>query len=486
MNKNIALAWLITMLMTMVCSQAFAGSSQNLTMQDGETRTLYLPGEVTGKKFHSATYSSYGTSYVQILSVASDMRSVRVQALQPTSGSRITVQCTYKYFSTIGSFSQLVTGYYNFYILVEEVKPTSISISSSLPLTVGESSRLYASVSPSNAQYTLTWSSGNSSIAKVDQKGTVTGVSEGSTTITVKTNNGKSADCEVTVSPRSVKDVSIDAELPLEVGDTYTLTPVIIPSDIETTFTWSSNNDDVATVSATGEVTAVSEGDANITVETDNGKKSTCKVTVSPKSVKDVSIDAELPLEVGNTYTLTPVVTPSDAETTFTWSSDNDDVATVSETGEVTAISEGDANITVETDNGKKSTCKVTVSPKSVKDVSIDAELPLEVGNTYTLTPVVTPSDAETTFTWSSDNDDVATVSETGEVTAISEGDANITVETDNGKTATCKVSVKISEISGDANGDKEVNVADIVKLVNDHAPQADIETVVKIIMKKE
>ena len=295
MKRNIALAWLITLLMTMVCSQAFAGSSQNLTMQDGETRTLYLPGEVTGKKFHSATYSSYGTSYVQILSVASDMRSVRVQALQPTSGSRITVQCTYKYFSTIGSFSQLVTGYYNFYILVEEVKPTSISISSSLPLTVGESSRLYASVSPSNAQYTLTWSSGNSSIAKVDQKGTVTGVSEGSTTITVKTNNGKSADCEVTVSPRSVKDVSIDGELPLEVGDTYTLTPVVTPSDIETSFTWSSNNDDVATVSATGEVTAVSEGDANITVETDNGKTATCKVSVK---ISEISGDANGDKEV--------------------------------------------------------------------------------------------------------------------------------------------------------------------------------------------
>ena len=111
----------------------------------------------------------------------------------------------------------------------------------------------------------------------------------------------------------------------------------------------------------------------------------------------------------------------------------------------LTGISVGSANITVTTDNGKTATCKVTVSAKSVTSVSLKSTLSLEVGDTYTLTPTITPSDAETSFTWSSDKSSVATVSQYGVVTAKGAGTANITVKTDNGKTATCKVTVSAS-----------------------------------------
>ena len=118
-------------------------------------------------------------------------------------------------------------------------------------------------------------------------------------------------------------------------------------------------------------------------------------------------------------------------------------MASVSQSGVVSAKNAGTANVTVKTDNGKTATCKVTVSAKSVTSVSIPSTLSLEAGETYTLTPTITPSDAATSYTWSSDNNSVAGVSQTGVVTAKEAGIANISVKTDNGKTATCKVTVR-------------------------------------------
>ena len=104
----------------------------------------------------------------------------------------------------------------------------------------------------------------------------------------------------------------------------------------------------------------------------ENGKSYTyyyaAYVKVIAKPVTSVSIRSSLSLEVGDTYTLTPTISPSDAETSYTWTTDNNSVATVSQSGKVTAKSAGTANIKVVTDNGKTSTCKVTVNvPKATE-----------------------------------------------------------------------------------------------------------------------
>lgn len=191
------------------------------------------------------------------------------------------------------------------------------------------------------------------------------------------------------------------------------------------------------------QITAKKPGKVNIVAKNANGLTDICEVTVKPQPVTSVSIQSILSLEVGGTHTLTPTITPSDAETSFIWISDNISVATVSQSGKVTARNAGTANIKVTTDSGETATCKVTVTAKSVTSVSIPSTLSLEVGETYTLTPTVTPSDASTSFTWSSDNSSVAVVSETGVVTAKDAGTANVTVQTGNGKAASCEVTVK-------------------------------------------
>ena len=328
-------------------------------------------------------------------------------------------------------------------------------------LVEGSSEKLTATVEPTNAtNKNVTWSSDHEAIATVDQNGTVTARRGGQATITVTTADGsKTATCTVRVKIQigePVQSVGLNkTELALEVGKTGTLEAKVEPSDATNkNVTWSSSNPEVATVD-NGVVTAVSAGEAIITVTTEDGAKTaTCKVTVNaPQTVPvtGVTLDkAELTLEKGSTGTLKATVEPQNAtNNTVTWSSSNEEVATVDQHGTVTAVRAGTATITVTTeDGGKTATCKVTVNaPQTVPvtGVTLDkAELTLEKGSTGTLEAKVEPSDATNkNVTWSSSNPEFATVAN-GTVTAVSAGEATITVTTaDGGKTATCKVTVK-------------------------------------------
>ena len=450
MKKINAIAWLITMLMTLVASPAFATDwgSENVTMQVGETKTLYLPTSVTSKTLKAVNFYSASYNYVEVVSHTN--YSVKVKALKATS-TPVIVRCDYYYYINNGGYTYQNGGAYDFKVTVEgetTVKPTKITIPSVVSVEVGESKDIEATVTPANAEYTLTWSISDNSIATVYQNGMITGKSVGYADLKVKADNGVYAMCRVSVYRPTPSSVSMKSSLAMNVGDTYTLSPTVYPSNSQYTLTWTSSNTNVATVTSSGKVTAKSAGTANITVKTDNGKTATCNVTVSAKSVTSVSIPSTLSLEIGETYTLTPTITPSDAVTSYTWSSDNSSIAMVSQTGVVTTKEAGTANITVKTDNGKVATCKVTVSAKSVTSVSIKSDLSLEVGGTYTLTPTITPSDAATSYTWSTDNSSVVTVSQSGVVTAKSAGTANITVKTDNGKTAACKVTVSAKSVT--------------------------------------
>ena len=166
---------------------------------------------------------------------------------------------------------------------------------------------------------------------------------------------------------KSVTGVSLDkTSLNLEVGGTSTLVATVSPSDATNkNVTWSTSNASVATVSS-GKVTAVSVGEATITVTTEDGKKTaTCKVTVSGSSeVKATGIvlsSNSLSIEKGETATLSATVMPSGASQVVNWASSDATVATVSN-GVVTAVGAGTANISATTTDGRiTSICAVTV-----------------------------------------------------------------------------------------------------------------------------
>ena len=174
---------------------------------------------------------------------------------------------------------------------------------------------------------------------------------------------------------------------------------------------------------------------------------SSCKPTNAVKKVTGVTLsETTKTIAIGEEFTLTATVAPADAaDKTVMWTSDDSNVATVDE-GKVTAVAAGTANITVTTkDGGKTATCAVTVV-NGVSGVSVNPkEKLLSIGEELVIKATITPEDAiNKKVTWTSDNEAVAKVDESGKVTAINVGTAKITVTTeDGGKTATCAITVK-------------------------------------------
>ncbi|MCG9967285.1 Ig-like domain-containing protein, partial [Pelotomaculum terephthalicicum JT] len=219
---------------------------------------------------------------------------------------------------------------------------------------------------------------------------------------------------------------------------------------------YSSDNTAVATVNSSGTVTAVSAGTANITVTTaDGGYTATCAVTVQdvyPATTMWLNKAVDT-ITAGATDQLTATIGTTGASQNVTWASSDTAVATVSDTGLVTAVAPGTANIiATNADGSLNATCAVTVqaSTVAVTGVSLDKTSDtITAGGTDQLTATVAPADASNQeVTWASDNTTVATVDSTGLVTAVAPGTANITVTTaDGGFTATCGVTVNAASV---------------------------------------
>ena len=249
----------------------------------------------------------------------------------------------------------------------------------------------------------------------------------------------------VSVAPTSVS---------LLIGETATLVETVEPEEATNkTVSWSSDNPSVAIVGSNGDVTAVGEGTAIITVKTaDGGFTANSTVTVDPVSVESVSLDiTSLGLIIGETQTLVATVLPDDATNkTISWSTSDASVATVNSSGLVSAVAEGSATITVTTADGDfTATCDVVVDPVPDIDViGVDLDITattIYLDNCTQLTETVQPTNATNqNVSWTSSDDGIATVDENGLVCATGLGNAVIYVTTaDGGFLANCEITVE-------------------------------------------
>lgn len=338
----------------------------------------------------------------------------------------------------------------------QEIAVTSISLDkSSVELVEGESVTLSATISPSTAtNQKFSWSSSNEAVATVSG-GAVNAIKEGSATITVKTDDGgKTATCTVKVSPKTIAVTSVslnETALTLTVGQTASLVATVSPDNASNkSVTWKSSDETVATVDASGKLSALQAGATTISVTTqDGGKKAECQVTVEPVKPTGLSIDpATLTMTEGKTYQLKAFVSPSGtAVSDVTWTSSNIEVLTVDENGLITAKQAGKSRVhaVLNSDSSLSATCEVTVEQdKSLQGISLSSEImEMVVGDVKTLTVIFNPSYAENQkVSWSSSDASVAHVDD-GKVSALKEGSATITVTSEEGGyKASCSVTV--------------------------------------------
>ena len=346
-----------------------------------------------------------------------------------------------------------------------KVSRITLSASTGLTLTKGQTQKLTATVAPANAtNKTVTWKTSDKNVATVSENGLVTAVGGGDATITCTAQDGSGvkATCKVTVTvPVSGIQLS-QTSAALTVGDTLTLTKTIYPSDATNqAVTWTSSSDAVASVDSNGKITAKTAGNAVITCKSvsDNSVVGICNVTVKAKvqtpaeiKVNKITLNkTTASVTKGKTLQLTATVTPGNAtKKEVKWSTSNKNVAMVSPSGLVTAKSAGTATITCTAQDGSgvKATCKITVKNPVVKVTKVTLNkttATLAPKETLTLKATVTPTNATNkAVTWKSSNTKIATVSSSGKVTAKAAGTVTITcrAKDGSGKKATCKITV--------------------------------------------
>lgn len=342
-------------------------------------------------------------------------------------------------------------------------------------LTVGESA--YAIAADENYEWVMenvTWTNVNSAIvqvdpitddewAKLDQSKVdrsaivkVTALKAGEAEIQATTASGKTGSHKITVEPLvPVEKIKLASEMTVTTSGLHELEYTIEPAnasiqDLE----WESTDEAVAKVqysSGRYVLYAYKNGTTTITATATDGSdvKASCEVTVNINyPVQGISLnhDAKTFTKAGETLQLTATIYPDSATNkTVTWKSSDKTVATVDESGEVTAVGNGTADITATTeDGGKTATCKVTVEIPELT-LSLDkTELTLtQTEEQQKLTATV--SDPEEKVTWLSSDPFVATVTRDGTVTAIANGTATITASARD-KTASCTVKVALTD----------------------------------------
>ena len=286
----------------------------------------------------------------------------------------------------------------------------------------------------------LSFESSKPKIASVTKKGVVKGLKKGTARIRILSGSKVKAKYTVKVVA-APKKVTLPAKtITLGVKESVTFEPKITKGS-HTTFTWATSNKAVATVSKSGKITGKKAGKANITVKTHNGKTASLELTVKA-APKKVSLGiSKATLGMGETLQLMPVTTFNSA-TTLTYTSENKKVATVSDTGLIKAVKKGATTITVKTHNGKTASLKLTVKA-APKEVSLNkTSLEMDLDDEYQLKVILPYGSASNTLLWTSSNEDVVFIYEKGWLYPEATGTATITVQTYNGKKATCKVTV--------------------------------------------
>ena len=260
------------------------------------------------------------------------------------------------------------------------------------------------------------FSSSSSSVASVNTYGKITAKKAGSATITAKIKGGE-ASCKITVQKTSIwlsaKNISLEnGGRAILRADTSNGHPV----------TFKSSKRSVATVDENGTILAKKPGSATITVAADKST-ATCKVTVKKPSVKLNKSSASL----FRRETLSLSVT-STSKSKPKWKSSKRSVATVSETGKVTAVKHGTATITVTVD-GVSKTCQITVKKPEISFAS--ESITLRIGERCRAKATVSSGNKPE---YASSNNNVASVDANGTIYAKAAGKAYIYAKEDGAK----------------------------------------------------
>ena len=264
-----------------------------------------VPSNITEVKLYVAKYKNYATSVTVNEETTELTKASNYGEYDEIVVDTSTVK-TVSFSSGTSGDKRCMIEAIEFYGNVEKIAAETVELQETLTLTPSGSAKLIYTIDPTNTTDIITWTSGNAGIVKVNHKGVVSAVSEGTTTVTLKLKTDKEGpeiikECSVTVQKPALERIDlIPTEATLEIGDTlqFTATPYPTEADLGTII-WDSSFESVATVSSSGLVNAVGSGTTTITVSNESGTiSSSIQVTVNaapevPVETKIATVDFE-------------------------------------------------------------------------------------------------------------------------------------------------------------------------------------------------
>ena len=329
-------------------------------------------------------------------------------------------------------------------IFVVNVVKYSLEVSKNLvSLSVGSTDSVTVSLNGTTLTSGLTYEVADESIATVNN-GTITGVGEGTTTVTVSYNNAKSAIFVVNVVKYSLE---VSKKLvSLSVGSTDSVTVSLNGANVTSDVNYEVADESVATV-ANGTITGVGPGSTTVTVSLDNVNSATFTVSVVKHSLE---VSKKLvSLSVGSTDSVTVSLNGANVTSEVNYEVADQSIATVSN-GTITGVGEGTTIVTVSLDNVNSVTFTVSVVKHSL-EVSKNL-ISVSVGSTDSLTVSLNGANVTSNVNYEVADESIASVTN-GTITGISKGITTVTVSYNNAKNAIFVVNVGVEnalEVSKD------------------------------------
>lgn len=273
----------------------------------------------------------------------------------------------------------------------------------------------------------------------------------------------------------------------LEIGDRASIDYEVVPENatVSTITVTSSDSSILEVLSNTGvrvRILAKQKGTVNLTFASDDGSVERIVPITVVKPVTSVTISGDTgeTLMKNETLPLTASVLPGDAtDTTVIWSSSNENIATVSQTGVVTQVGEGTVTITATSNYDPTISDSITLTvsniPAATGVVVTAPKTTIGIGNhaeTLQMTAAVSPEGADQTVTWNVDHPEIATISSTGLLTPVSAGEVIVTATSTGGKSGYLGVTVVQLPTSVSVSGPNTVDVDGTVQLTTNVQPQ--------------
>ena len=357
--------------------------------------------------------------------------------------------------------------------------PESVTLDSEDVTMIEKLSVVLTATLNDGAAGTMSFEAEDPTVVSLTQQGNrvqVKALKPGETAVTVRTFNGKTATCTITVKPEPENILLSKASVIISVGQSYDMMQLVtlLPDDCMTTYTFATRSSAIARIDENGIVTGVKVGSTQVRVTTHNGKYAILdvKVMAAPKSVTLTVPNKVLYL---NEETVATVKLTANSWATWEVTSDHPEIVSVvnvNDAGQVTlkagsdASAIGKATITVKTDNGLTASAVIEVR-QHVESIALDKlELSLTHYDEAQLNATVLPETAyDRSVQWTSSDTSLVTVSQTGKLQAVgyrASGENTVTITakaTDGDFEATCTVTVLPKRVEQIALSETEIQL---------------------------